>query len=176
VITTAVSWRGGIKLTVDEWRKYGTRLGAVSRTASVNWWLGDWIRFGLHRFNQRYTYISLVTGYDEQTLMNMVHVAKTFPIYRRREKLSWSHHAELAALPAIEQDLWLDRAIAEHMSVQQLRREMRRARRAGRPRRQPQNLEESAVEQNNLQTAAELFVCPRCGASFVLDGLNCWRN
>ena len=52
---------------------------------------------------------SRITGYDVQTLMNMVYVATRFESGRRRERLSWSHHAELAALEPPEQEEWLTR-------------------------------------------------------------------
>ena len=40
-------------------------------------------------------------------------VAHKFEISRRRENLSFSHHAEVTALEPAEQDDWLDRAEAE---------------------------------------------------------------
>ena len=38
--------------------------------------------------------------------MNMVYVASRFEVSRRREMLSWSHHAALAALDRDGQELW----------------------------------------------------------------------
>jgi hypothetical protein len=40
----------------------------------------------------------------------MVYVAARFKPSRRRDGSSWTHHAEVAALPDDEQDAWLDRA------------------------------------------------------------------
>jgi len=59
----------------------------------------------------------------------MAYVAGRFEVPRRREALSFSHHAELAGLPAEEQDLWLDRAEASALSVRSSRSELLHARR-----------------------------------------------
>lgn len=74
---------------------------------------------------------SKITGYDAQTLMNMVYVASRFPISRRRENLSWSHHETLAALEPEEQDHWLDEARKHRWSVSDLRVMLRAARKGG---------------------------------------------
>ena len=47
----------------------------------------------------------------------------------RKDKLTWSHHALLAALERDEQRRWLDRAIADRLSVEDLRIELRATRR-----------------------------------------------
>ncbi|MDQ6778590.1 MAG: hypothetical protein M3071_20735 [Actinomycetota bacterium] len=101
------------------------RIGGVSRR--VGWWLGDWLRYGNARFGERYSRAARITGYDTQTLMNMTYVASRFDVSRRRENLSWSHHAELAALPPGDQDYWLERARTEALSIRDLRLEMRRS-------------------------------------------------
>ena len=45
---------------------------------------------------------------------------------RRRDKLSFQHHAEVAALTVSEQELWLDRAQAFRWSKAELRHRLRR--------------------------------------------------
>ena len=94
--------------------------------------------------------------------MNMVYVASRFDMRRRRQNLSWSHHAELAALDPDQQDYWLDRAESERLSVRCLREEVRRARR----------LETAKAE---LEAPAEPheseddIVCPHCGGHIRLE-------
>ena len=51
---------------------------------------------------------------------------------RRRDSLSFQHHAEVAALPEPEQDLWLQRADAAQWSKTELRRRISAERRAAR--------------------------------------------
>lgn len=146
---TSVAWLAHVSLTLDEWQAQGGRLGIASR--STNWWLGDWLRFGIARYGQKYAIGSGLTGYDEHTLMNMVYVASRFKISRRREHVSWSHHAELAALDESEQEHRLDRVGAEELSIRRLRTELRtmRSRQSGR-----------RVSQLDAQAG---FACPRCG-------------
>jgi hypothetical protein len=43
---------------------------------------------------------------------------------RRRDALSFQHHAEVAALPEAEQDLWLSRAKTDGWSRNELRRRL----------------------------------------------------
>ncbi|HEV3046257.1 MAG TPA: hypothetical protein VGY13_02750 [Solirubrobacteraceae bacterium] len=106
----------------------GRRIGVVGRC--IQWLLGDWIAYGNAKFGERYARASQITGYDPQTLMNMVYVATRFAISRRRENLSWSHHETLAALDQGEQDRWLDEAAAHRWSVADLRMMLRSSRKA----------------------------------------------
>ncbi len=120
---TSVAWRPEAVLDLAGWIHQGKRLGSIGRGAA--WWIGDWVNYGNERFGEKYSRAALVTGYDVQTLMNMAYVAGRFDISRRRENLSWSHHAEVAALPPAEQDRWLEVASARRMSVGRLRTALR---------------------------------------------------
>ncbi len=124
---TRTAWvpRGDLRLM--EWVEHGRRLGVIGR--GVGWWIGDWLRYGNLKFGERYVRAAKITGYDVQTLMNMVYVASAYAVQDRRESLSFSHHAELAALDPEERAKWLDLAEADRLSVRCLREEMRRARR-----------------------------------------------
>ena len=124
----AVSWRPLRELELSEWVDCGRRLGSVGR--SVAWWIGDWLQYGNVRYGERYPRAAKITGYDTQSLMNMVWVASRFASDRRRDGLSWSHHAEVAALAPAEQEVWLDRAESVRRSVRCLRTELRAIRRA----------------------------------------------
>jgi hypothetical protein len=119
------AWRPRQDLALADWAQQGRWLGALGRTCK--WWIGDWIRYGNARYGEKYDAAARLTGYDPQSLMNMAYVASRFDISRRREKLSWSHHAELAALEPADQQKWLDRAESEGLSVRRLRDERRRA-------------------------------------------------
>jgi hypothetical protein len=52
-------------------------------------------------------------------------VAGRFELSRRRDSLSFGHHAEVAALPGPEQDFWLRKAEEFGWPVRRLRREVR---------------------------------------------------
>jgi CYTH domain-containing protein len=121
---TGVAWAAQRELDVAEWTVQGRKLGTIGRQSP--WWVGDWVRYGNAKFGERYVRASRITGYDIQTLKNMAYVASRFDPSRRRDELSWSHHAEVAALPPEEQDRWLSRVQADHLSVKDLRHERAR--------------------------------------------------
>ena len=151
VALTSVAWSPEATLEMREWADHGHRLGVIGR--GVGWWIGDWVRYGNERFGERYVRASRITGYDVQTLMNMVYVASRFEPHERRESLSWSHHAEIAAVEPAGRQRWLDLAESQRLSVRCLREEIRRARR---------------LAETNSPPAAEdegqhALVCPSCG-------------
>jgi hypothetical protein len=131
-LLTTTAWSPKAELTVGDWVRQGRWLGALSRGSG--WWIGDWVRYGNARYGERYSAAARVTGYDLQTLRNMAFVAGRFEPSRRRDALSFSHHAELAGLPPDEQELWLDRAEASALSLRCLRSELGQARRRARSR------------------------------------------
>jgi hypothetical protein len=124
---TTTAWSPEGDLTVASWVRHGRWLGAIGRGSG--WWIGDWVRYGSARYGERYLTAGEVTGYDLHSLRNMAYVAGRFERPRRRESLSFSHHAELAGLATEEQELWLDRAEAGEWSVGTLRAELRHTRR-----------------------------------------------
>ena len=156
VRVTPVAWRGHVELTLEEWRGYGATIGVVCK--STNWWVGDWLRFGQRRYGDRYPEASELTGYDEKTLRNFAYVAGRFEMSRRRDNLSWSHHAELAALEPDDQDYWLERAVERHLSVRRLRAALRAAQLLTGDLEAGPTVESSAVERGD-----EELVCPHCG-------------
>jgi hypothetical protein len=138
----------------SEWLIAGHRLGDISRCNQ--WWLGDWVRYGMARWGHRYTEAARVTGYDPRSLANMASVASSFPLSRRRDNLTWSHHAAVAALEIGEQDRWLDFAISERLSVSDLRTEIR-------SRRHKATASNLNVRASTTPDGAILVVCPECG-------------
>lgn len=94
---------------------------------SSAWWLGDWLIYGRENFPDRYKTAMRKTALDYQTLRNYAWVAGRFPLSRRRDMLSFQHHATVAALPDADQDLWLDRATYNHWSKAQLRAQLKAA-------------------------------------------------
>jgi hypothetical protein len=163
---SSTSWSPRQELTVADWVEQGRWLGALGRGSG--WWLGDWLRYGTARYGDKYRPAAGVTGYDVQSLMNMAWVAGRFELSRRRENLSFSHHAELAGLPPADQELWLDRAAAGGLSVRALRLELREARRRAADR---ETLREARRGRTPLarstpppaRRAQPKPVCPHCG-------------
>ena len=154
---TDVAWIPGKDIDVHKWVRAGQRLGAMTRCSQ--WWLGDWVRYGTVRWGEKYKEASRITGYDIQSLRNIAYVAGRVEVSRRRDNLTWSHHAEVSALDPEEQDRWLDLAEAEKMSVSDLRIELRSARRADK---------RSSGELDPPKTAAETVICPECRHEFEI--------
>src|ERR1700722_3049706 len=172
----SIAWRPSHEIDAREWVMAGHRIGTVGRR--IQWLLGDWIAYGSAKFGQRYTEAAKVTGYDPQSLMNMVYVASRFSVSRRRESLSWSHHEAVAALEDEDQDAWLDRAVEHRWSVSDLRMMLRAARRQGdsEPERGRDDAthdragvryagspSESAEARHMGIEQALIVMCPRCG-------------
>lgn len=102
-----------------EWERAGLDLGRTNSTKS--WALGDWLRTGTRTWGDAYTAAEQITGIPEKNLRNVAYVAGKFSLSRRRDKLTFGHHAEVAALPPAEADELLDRAEREGLSLRQLR-------------------------------------------------------
>jgi len=152
-----IGWTPPRELDARDWASAGRRLGVVGRC--IQWLIGDWIAYGNERFGERYARAAKITGYDTQTLMNMVYVASRFAVSRRRENLSWSHHESLAALEFDAQERWLDQAASQRWSVSDLRMMLRLSRRGGG--------EEPAAAAAHRPDAVR---CPHCGEEVPLGG------
>lgn len=114
------------RLPFDVWRQIGKEICMV--TNSCAWWIGDWLAYGENSFGDRYEQAIADTSLDYQTLRNYAWIARKFTRSRRRDNLSFGHHAEVAALIDIEQDMWLTRAERFSWSRNELRRRIRAAR------------------------------------------------
>jgi hypothetical protein len=110
-------------LPFEDWCDVGRRI--VSLNQASTWWLADWLFFGQWEYGSKYSKAAEITGLDEGTLRNYSSIAGAFEASRRRDKLSVGHHALVASLPEVEQEVWLARAEAEGWSVRQLQAELR---------------------------------------------------
>jgi hypothetical protein len=159
--TNLIAWLPKKDMEHLEWVAMGRRLGAIGRGSQ--WWMGDWLLYGVSKWGEKYVEASKITGYDVGSLRNMASLASQFDSSRRRDKLTWSHHAAVASLDPDEQDHWLDRAAALRLSVADLRIELRAARRGCK---QPSDSE------NDLSCdpiELDRIVCPNCGHTVPLS-------
>jgi hypothetical protein len=165
----AVTWAPEQELEHPEWVRWGYRLGAMSRVS--NWWVGDWLQYGTTRWGEKYSEAARITGYDVKTLRNIVYVARRVSLSRRRDKLTWSHHAEIAVLEPREQDRWLDRAIRDQLSVADLRTELRSSQRGSRAAAEDHMADEIEPTQAKSQPTQEMpsISCPHCGKPIEPD-------
>jgi hypothetical protein len=119
VEVTPTSWTPTGEMSFEDWCEAGTKLGQIAE--AVQWWIGDWINFGATTYGEKYADALEATGYEYGSLANMASVAGEFESSRRRENLSWSHHAAVASLEPAAQESELDRAVAEGLSSKALR-------------------------------------------------------
>ncbi len=110
-------------MSLTAWRNLGRQIFVISDSSA--WWLGDWLIYGQSQYPDRYKRAIAETSLDYQTLRNYAWIARQFAPSRRREKLSFQHHAEVASLDAGEQDDWLNKAEQGGWSRNELRRQVR---------------------------------------------------
>lgn len=154
-VLSKVAWIPREELEHAEWIVAGRRLGAIGRCSQ--WWIGDWIRYGTTKWGEKYAEAARVTGYDVASLRNMAWVASRFEPSLRSDALTWSHHVLLAPLDAEEQQVWLERARKQKLSVADLRLELRALRGGDRRERS------TKIRAVGSSVDADSAVCPRCG-------------
>lgn len=116
---TPVSWQPPAELTFEEWTAIGNTLQQVN--ASLNWWIGDWLNYGEHKWGEMYAQAVEVTGWDYQRLADAKWLAANVDFSLRNENLSWTHHRHVASLPPDEQAEWLELAAANGWRSGQLK-------------------------------------------------------
>jgi hypothetical protein len=135
-----VAWQPQRDLDWAEWLASGRRLGTIGRGSQ--WWIGDWVRYGMSRWGEHLKEAAKVTGYDVTSLRNMARITTRFDLSLRNDSLSWSHHVLLAPLEPEQRRYWLERAEADRLTVADLRLELR-------------------AERHDLSEGGS--VCPHCG-------------
>jgi hypothetical protein len=118
---TALQLRDGIEF--EDWCRMGEQVGELVDASA--WWIGDWLVYGRRTFPDRYRSAIAATGFGYQTLRNYASIAARIPVYRRRDNLSFGHHAEVAALDEEDQEMWLLRCSVQGWSRNELRAALR---------------------------------------------------
>jgi hypothetical protein len=152
-------WEPPRDLDQREWLEVGRTLGRIGRYS--RWWVGDWLIYADRKWGEMYNDASKVTGYDYGTLRNIVSIAQRFPLSRRRDNLSWGHHADVASLPPDEQDYWLDHATELGLSRADLRIELRAALRSGPGRSERDEREPAECPEHSVR-------CTNCGSEVAI--------
>jgi dipeptidyl aminopeptidase/acylaminoacyl peptidase len=105
--------------------------------AYLNWWLGDWMLFGVKEYGDRAKAAvdgAAEIGMSVDQLKAAIYVSEHVQETIRITSLSWSHHREVAKLPdEKQQKRWLALAQVNNWSVSELRSEMRKAGAEGQP-------------------------------------------
>ncbi len=114
-------------LTFIEWKEIGKFLKGIE--GSVQFWIGDWLNFGKKKYEHgKYEEALQELGYELRSLQQFSWVSEKIESSRRLENLDYSHHMEVAPLLPEEQDKWLNKAEQEHLSIRELREQIKEAR------------------------------------------------
>ena len=145
-------------LAFDDWQDLGVRLRRACQ--GVQFWLGDWIRYGQASYGDKYSKAVEMTGLKYESLANDVYVASRVDISLRNERLSFNHHYAVAALKPAQQRKWLAKAEQEGWSYRQLRRAI-----AQKKHRANGSLLEKIYERidDGCYTVEAIMTCLECG-------------
>ena len=109
-------------MTMDEWR---TLLSTVTSVEGASpWWLGDTLLIGEEKGfikSGKYALAEALTGKKRGTLKVYASVARAFPALNRINRLSFAHHQLIQGQPVADRKGWLERAVRETMTVEELR-------------------------------------------------------
>ena len=83
-------------ITKDDWRCAGIALSEIDKR--LMWCIGDWINAGERKWGAIYQEAEEITGFAYQTLRNAASVCTGFELSRRRDNLTFTHHADVAGL------------------------------------------------------------------------------
>jgi hypothetical protein len=149
ILTTRTGLRFPKNVSFDAWERAGLQISRI--VDSFAWCIGDWLVYGQLRYPDRYRQAVEAVGLDYQTLRNYASVARRVDIGRRRWRLSFQHHSEVASLPDTDQEEWLTRAEEGGWSRNQLRQHLRDGRRRRRPAPTITRLPPLAAEQEQVE-------------------------
>jgi hypothetical protein len=104
---------------LQEWMAEGRAL--VLAASGHQWAIADWLLRGENDIGQRaaYDYAEKATGYSRKTLIEWAYVARNLSI--RMDDLSFGHHQAVATLVPDAQKRALESAVAQNLSVVELR-------------------------------------------------------
>lgn len=152
-----------VGLRIDEGIRFNDWVAILETSLRLTdggcWYLADCVAFGWKKLRDDPSwriYATMIEAkYAKQSLYNVGSVARRVEISRRREILSFAHHAEVAALEPDEQDAWLDDAVSHNWSRNELRDELRKARGVQAQLPPPPRLVLSRPDRPQWQAAAE---------------------
>lgn len=116
---TTVGWKLPTNLDEIDWMKCGKFLARTE--AAIQWWVGDWWKYGVEREYGDGAELAERTGMDLATIQTYAWVCGCYEISIRIENVSFSHHRLVADLPPRERTRWLQRAARDGLSVSQMR-------------------------------------------------------
>jgi len=110
-------------ITEVEWMDVFKSLKMVE--GCVQFWIGDCLAYRQQKWGM-YDEIVEETGYDKQSLKDIKWVSEKVESSLRKDDLSFNHHKEVASLTPEKQEIFLNKAVDEKLSVRDLREEIRK--------------------------------------------------
>lgn len=107
----------------DQWQQIGDLLWRLE--GSIQWLLGDWLVYGEDLQYGDVKKIADTLEKDYKTLRNYMTVSRRVELSRRRDNLSWGHHAEITKYDADLQEQCLAYAEQSRMSRADFRKFLR---------------------------------------------------
>ena len=130
ISTTPTSLTLPPDISYENYELVGAFIGRVHDASQ--WWLGSWLLQGEMLFGEKIYQAAELTHRSPQTLRNVASVVNRVPNSRRHKELSFSAHAEVAALEPADQNRWLEACESERLTTMELRARIR-AERNGTP-------------------------------------------
>lgn len=111
------------KQTFEEWQADGEKLNLIDKWK--NFAIGDWLLQGVNRFGEVcYQTVGEYEWGSYSKLTKLVWVARNVPPENRNMGLTWTHHYQVASLPAAEQVEWLRHAEQHRLTSDELKNEV----------------------------------------------------
>jgi hypothetical protein len=115
----------GLVKPTDEEQEWEAHLAQLARGLNQRQWeIADAIIEAKVEWGDKYTAAVRITGKNEKTLRKWVTVARKFESSRRRDNLTFGHHAVVASKKPDDQEKWLTKADKKGWTVDDLRREI----------------------------------------------------
>lgn len=110
-------------LTIEQLTSMAAFFGQLN--SASRWWISDLLHYVEMRHGEYVAHVADATGLAPQTIENIMSVGRRVPARRRRIGVSFSLHAEVAALLPNEQRHWLKVAEEENLTKTELRARIR---------------------------------------------------
>lgn len=117
-VITAVSYDVPKEMGYPVWANTLQKVAQIRD--ATQWWIGDALNHGEGKFGDSYVQAASDTNLEEKTLMNLKYVSSRILPSTRMVGLTWTHHRTVAKFDADKQAHWLQLALINHWTVQEL--------------------------------------------------------
>lgn len=135
-----------LQFNIGDWINEGRALAEKHQTGTLQWDFGDWFNRcplpdDIDGVPKPYDLAESVLGIQRSTLYDWASTAKRIPVSVRTEKLAFTHHRVIAnGLPNsddVTKQRWIDIAVDEKLSANELKDRLRASRDPDRPKPNP---------------------------------------